>query len=472
MKKIVVSLDNSIIKTKIFYESLCFCITEHPLQIFRFLFWLIRGVHYFKRKIVQLYQFNPKFLPYNNKLLEYLKSKKQEGYEIILISEENKTVVDKISSFLCLFDDVYASSDDLMLDNKKLVKFINEKFGSNNYEYVGDLSSCMDFFEDANSVVCVNVSEKDRYKYNTSETKFSFITKENQISMAKRIIKTLRVHQWSKNLLLFVPLITANLLTDLCSWVSLFIAFFSFSFLASFVYVLNDLLDLESDRKHPTKRFRMFASGTVSVKSGLLVMPFLLFIAILLATTQNVLFFYCLLIYFIVTTLYSFYLKKIVIIDCLTLAFLYTFRMISGIVVLNVSTSLWLISFSGFFFLSLAFVKRIAELKNVEKTQKQINEKRGYKICDIPLLFHLGVASGYVSTLIFALYVNSNRISLFNHPKFVYFCGPILVFWVSYIFFKTNRGEMDEDPVLFAIKNRTSLVSGILFCILFVCGVI
>jgi len=473
MKRIVVDLDGTLVKTDMLYESFIMNLSRNPLILFLCFYWLIVGGKVLlKSKLADRYEFEPEFLPYNEELLNYLKKEKNNGSALYLATATHESIANKISAYLGLFIDVFATNNVINLSGKNKAEFLNKKFGTGNYLYVGNSSVDLPIWLSAGAAVCVNISSKVKNKlldYKKIQVEHVFIEKKSRI---KSVLLMLRVHQWCKNLLLFVPLVTANMIGQINAWLLLIAAFFSFSFLASFVYILNDLLDLDSDRKHITKCRRPLASGNVSIITGLVSLPLLFATSVFVAFLISERFVGCLFIYFVVTTLYSFVLKRIVIIDCLTLSFLYTFRMLSGIVILSVPISLWLVSFSGFFFLSLAFIKRIAELKNLERQGRDKSDKRGYKLCDLPMLSQIGVASGYTSTLIFALYVNSGRISLFNHPTFVYFCGPVLVYWITYMFFKTNRGEMDEDPVIFAVRNKHSLFSGLLFCTLFVIGVL
>ena len=479
MNKIIVSdLDGTLLKTDMLYESFISDLSHNPLVLFLCIYWfLIGGKSLLKSKLAHKlidnpkYKFDPQILPYNHEVLDYLKAEKDKGAKIVLATATHELIAQKIADELKIFDDVLATTDQNNLKGVNKASLLNERYGKNNYLYIGNAREDLEIWKNAKGALCVDLTStiEKQLKQNNINIQQKFNTRKLTF---KALFRLLRVHQWVKNLLLFVPLVTASLMNDLGAWLSLIAAFFSFSFMASFVYILNDLLDLDADRRHFIKRNRPLASGAISIPLGLFVLPFLFVVSVILSLTQLDRFVWCLLIYFIVTTLYSFILKKIVIIDCLTLAFLYTFRILSGIVVLTVPISLWLVSFAGFFFLSLAFVKRIAELKNLEKQGKEKNSKRGYLVKDLPMLSQLGVASGYTSTLIFALYVNSGRISLFNHPTFVYFCGPVLVYWISYVFFKTNRGEMDEDPVIFAFKNKHSLFSGLLFCGLFILGVL
>ena len=461
------------IKTDMLYESFIKCVSSQPFSFFLCLYWLvIGGKVLLKNKLAEKYKFDPKILPYNTQVIDYLNKEKQKGAKIYLATATHEIIAIKIADFLGFCSGVFATNREKNLKGEHKVQILNQNFGERKYIYIGNSSDDFWVWKCSNKAICVNLSKKNKIKLT------KYINSDVEILVDKPkfnirvLFRMLRVHQWSKNLLLFVPIITANLIMDFHSWILAFIAFISFSCMASCVYIINDLVDLDSDRSHITKCKRPLASGDVSILTALGFVPFLLGISILTAFSISERFVLCLITYSVITTLYSLMLKKKVIIDCLTLSFLYTFRMLSGIIILNVAISLWLISFSGFFFLSLAFIKRIAELKNMEKNKDFNENKRGYKICDITLLSQIGVASGYISTLIFALYVNSSRMELFNHPTLVCFCGPVLVYWITYMFFKTNRGEMDEDPVIFAIRDKHSLVSGLIFCLIFIFGLL
>jgi len=250
--------------------------------------------------------------------------------------------------------------------------------------------------------------------------------------------------------------------------VNIIIAFFSFSLIASSVYVTNDLLDLSSDRAHPRKKKRPLASGDLPLVVGLISAPLLLFIgfiiAILFLETQ---FLTTLLIYYVITTLYSFKLKKLVILDIMTLASLYTIRIIAGGAAVNVEISPWLLAFSMFFFLSLALVKRYTELLVMINENKTKASGRGYEIGDTDLVRGLGTASAYMSVLVFALYANSDQIqTLYTEPYYFWGIAVLLMYWITRIWFLAHRGKMTDDPIVFTVKDPTSWLIGLGFAIL------
>ena len=282
-------------------------------------------------------------------------------------------------------------------------------------------------------------------------------------------LRALRVHQWLKNLLLFVPLVAAHQLDNIQSLSVVMIGFLSFSLCASSVYITNDLLDLESDRRHPRKRFRPFASCKLTILSGVFTAPILIGTSFFLGTFVGSDFLIVLLLYLLLTVAYSLSLKRLVLVDCLTLATLYTIRIIAGASAVSLSPSFWLLAFSIFIFLSLAFVKRYAELLVQSQEGKISTHGRGYLVSDAPLLQTLGVSSGYISILVIALYLRSeNVMSLYTNPLAIWLLIPILLFWVSWMWLKSARGEMHDDPIVFAAKDKVSLlvaaIAVLVFC--------
>jgi 4-hydroxybenzoate polyprenyltransferase len=285
--------------------------------------------------------------------------------------------------------------------------------------------------------------------------------------------KVLRVHQWLKNLLLFVPMLAAHELADHALWSTLMLSFISFSLCASTVYIANDLLDLESDRAHPRKRLRPFASGMVPVWMGVVLAPVLLLVSLWLGALVGGAFLSWLLVYFVVTCAYSWGLKRLMLVDCVTLAVLYTLRIIAGAAAAALSLSFWLLAFSVFLFLSLAFVKRYAELQSQALQGKSKVHGRGYYTSDAPLIQMLGISAGYAAAVVLALYLNSDTVvMLYAKPEAVWGAVPVLLFWVSWIWMRAHRGEMHDDPLVFAVKDKASLLAGLVFGVVLLVGAV
>ncbi len=283
----------------------------------------------------------------------------------------------------------------------------------------------------------------------------------------RAFFKTIRIHQWSKNILLFVPLITAHKFSQIPLLRDTFYAFFSFSLCASSVYILNDLNDLEVDRAHPTKKFRPLAAGIFSPIVGRFLVPFFIAGSVGIAFLLPRIFLLLLLVYLAITSAYSLYFKKIVLLDVLVLASLYTIRIFAGAMAIQIPISPWLLAFSMFFFLNLAFVKRFSELHLLHIENSELGKGRGYMGKDLGLVGDMGIASGYVSVLVMALYIQSETVtSLYHHPYLLWFICPLLLYWISRIWLMTRRGLMHDDPILFAIGDKVSYFVGFLVALM------
>jgi 4-hydroxybenzoate polyprenyltransferase len=267
----------------------------------------------------------------------------------------------------------------------------------------------------------------------------------------------LRVHQWAKNVLVFVPLVTGHQLHPKLLLECL-ISFFLFSFCSSAQYILNDLMDLEADRHHATKRHRPFASGDLSIISGLIVAPLLLCASLGIALLLNTATASVLAGYFVLSFTYSLYLKRVILLDAFILSGLYTLRIIVGHLVSGVVFSVWLLSFAFFLFLSLAFSKRWAELNNAQRTSGRV-VGRGYRVEDIGQINLFGVCSAFLSAVVFILYLQSERVrELYHQPGLLWVLSPVYLYWVSRLWIRSSRGEIGEDPILFVLKDPVTYV--------------
>lgn len=285
-------------------------------------------------------------------------------------------------------------------------------------------------------------------------------------------LRLIRPHQWLKNLLIFVAMIAAHEIT-VSAFTKAFLAFVAFSLIASSTYVLNDLLDLNADRAHPRKRHRPLASGAVSVMQGTLLVPVLAAAGIAIAAQSGPDLLAVLLLYFVTTTAYSFKLKRIVVIDICMLAVLYTMRILAGSAATGVPSSVWLLAFSIFFFFSLAAVKRQAELVDGIAAGRVTAHGRGYHVSDLSIVSNIVVASGMVSVMVLALYANSQPVMrLYSRPEMLWGVCLVLLFWNSRIAILTNRGEMHDDPLVFAACDRVSQLCGLAILALAVAGTV
>lgn len=466
---LIVDLDGTLIHTDMLHESALKVLRERPLATLWIPFWLSRGKAVVKQRLAARSAFDPSTLPYNQALLDWLRAQKADGRKLVLCTASDKSIADAIADHLDLFDEVMASDGETNLSGIQKAEALATRYGDTGFVYAGNSHKDLPVWASASSAVVVNaapgLSEK---AHRVCQVEREFLAPPKTLMTWLHVI---RAHQWLKNLLLFIPIIAAHQISDSSTWVTLIIAFFAFSFCASSVYITNDLFDLESDRLHPRKRSRPFASGIIPAWQGVLLMPVLLAASVSLALMVGTGFLSWLAAYFFLTCAYSFGLKRLVLVDCLTLAMLYTLRIIAGAAAANMDLSFWLLAEAVFLFLSLAFVKRYAELTMQSQHGGGKAHGRGYYISDSPLIQTLGITSGYVAVLILALYLNSEEVLLlYTSPALVWPAVPFMLFWISWMWMQANRGQMHDDPLVFAVKDKSSLLAGLGFALILVTG--
>jgi 4-hydroxybenzoate polyprenyltransferase len=455
-----VNLDGTLIKSDVLLESLLLLVKKNPLYLFRALWWLLRGKAVLKAQISSRVSLQAATLPYDKALLEWLKAERSTGRSLWLCTAANELPATQIAAHLGLFDGVLASDGTTHLAGPTKADRLVQKFGAGGFDYCGNEQLDLAVWKCARGAIVVRGSRGlQRAAAEQTSVLHTFPEASNT---AAAIIRTMRPHQWAKNVLILVPLLAAHL-HDLAHAVQSVLAMVSFCLCASSVYVLNDLLDLPADRIHPRKSRRPFASGELSIAIGLALAPVLLAAAVALAALLPAKFQLVFATYYAVTVSYSFALKGVVLVDALLLASLYTLRIIAGAAATEVPLSFWLLLFAVFLFLSLAFVKRFAELEALRRKQLLRAAGRGYHVEDLPLLQSLGTAAGYLSVLILALYINSPDIlALYHRPKFIWMLCVLLLYWISRVWMKAQRGTMHDDPVVFALKDRVSVAVGLL----------
>ena len=469
-KCLFVDLDGTLIKSDLLFECLVPIIKNYFYAIFLAPFWLLKGKAYLKDKFSDLVSINPEILPYNNNVLECIRKEKENGSKIILATASNIKLAKSISDYLGIFDDVIASSKEENLKGKNKLNKIKSYIENNNinkeFSYIGDSEADVKIFNETN--IPIVVGNKNVFnKIKSKNDKTTFVDGENDFSL-KKFFKMIRTYQWVKNFLIFLPLILAHKFLDVNLLLKALVAFFSFSFLASSVYIINDIMDVESDRIHPSKKNRPIASGAVKISSALKVAFILMPLSFIISIFLGKEFLFVLLTYFITTSCYSFYLKKIMLVDILILSLLYTVRMFAGGVALNIYLSPWLFMFSLFFFFSLACAKRYSELYAVRNNLQDEIKGRGYQAQDLEQIQIFGSSSGYIAILIFALYIQSDiSMKLYKTPSFFWALCPIMLYWISRVWLLSHRGQMTQDPIIFALKDKVSYVVLILSIIIF-----
>lgn len=459
---ICVDLDGTLIHGDLLLESALLLFKLNPLYLLLIPIWMIRGKAALKAEIARRIDFTSTNLPYNDELLLYLLNQKREfGRDLWLCTASNYRLANKIAEHLQIFSGVLASNDHSNFSGKNKAEKLIKEFGVGGFEYCGNSYKDLAVWSYCQHAIVVNASDHLICKVkNVAVVKATFVKKNALISDTFRAV---RMHQWAKNVLIFVPLIAAHKVSDLVAVGQAFLAFAAFSLCASSVYLLNDMLDLNSDRKNLQKSKRPFASGKLSLLVGFVLIPILLLATVLVSSSLPIIFFNVLCIYYAITVSYSYYLKRVVLFDTIVLASLYAIRIVAGAVAINVPLSFWILIFSIFLFYSLALVKRYAELDSLARQDKLSTEGRGYQVRDLAVLQNLGTASGTLSVLVMALYINLSDLGLhYSRPQFIWGLCVLLLFWISWVWLKAHRGEMHYDPVLFALRDKLSLTIALL----------
>ncbi|HXR84341.1 MAG TPA: UbiA family prenyltransferase [Hanamia sp.] len=451
---LVVDLDGTLIKTDLLHEGVIMLLRKNLLYIFPCLLWMLKGKVYFKNRIFNKVHLHYELLPNNEELLNFLQTESSSGRKIILATASLMSNAQEISKVYPIFDEVYGT-EKINLKGANKLKILIDEFGESNFDYIGNSHSDLKIIASSRYSYLVNPSKSlERKTRKISELKY--VWKVGKIHL-KDYVKAIRGYQWLKNLLIFVPLFTSHSFYSPDLIFQAIAAFFAFSFTASAGYVINDLLDLNSDRSHPRKRFRPFASGKLSISSGIILALVILTVGLTIASQLNVWFFTILLGYFLVSISYSLFLKRIALYDVFILAFFYSTRIIAGGQATQIPISFWLITFSTFMFLSLAFVKRCSELMKTDGKNGLHERGREYTKEDLNLLQIMGIVSGFLSVVVFSLYINSPEVRiLYSRPKILWTVGFLLLFWICRIWMITNRGKMTDDPIVFTIKDAGS----------------
>jgi len=461
IKPLCVDLDGTLLRTDTLLEICWRLLLRHPFIFLRSIVWLARGRAYFKARVAKCIDLSAIQLPFNPHFLLYLKQQKRLSRPLYLVTAANQYVANKVVEKMEMFRSVIGSDEHVNLKGKNKADYLAEQFAGDAFDYAGNSHADYPVWEKSGEVFVVNANKRvtkkamslDKEVMIFDPPKGRFIT----------FIKAIRVHQFAKNVLVIIPLLTAHLYTSSEAVINVLTAFFIFCLVAGSVYLLNDLVDLDADRQHQGKRSRPLASGDMSIITGIIGSLLLLVLGIGLASLLlNVNFILILLGYYVLTLAYSFVLKKKVLLDVFTLSGLYTLRIVAGIAALNTLYSTWLLVFSAFFFLSLAFLKRDIELSKLASRNLVKMRDKAYYVSDQMMIRCFGIASGFMSIVILALYINSSAVlTLYHKPQWLWGALLVIFAWITHLWFVASRGEMNGDPVLFAIRDYRSILHGV-----------
>ena len=399
--------------------------------------------------------FDVAMLPFRADLLQWLREERARGRRVVLLADGDPQLAEQVAAHLELFDEV-ARTDGGGSAAERKRRALVERFGERGFDYAGSDAADMTVWETSRGAIVVGDRKLSDRVGRTARLLHFFAAPKPTL---RTWIKAIRLHQWVKNALIFLPALLAHEISNPAVLLQAVLAFIAFGCCASSVYVTNDLFDLVADRQHPRKRRRPFAAGLLSVRAGIYVSAALFACAALIASAVGGLFVLVLASYYVITWAYSLRLKRIALVDVMTLAGLYTLRIIAGCAATHIEPSFWLLALSVFLFLSLGFVKRYAELDDSRKAGKLVGHSRGYGADDLPLILSLGTTAGYSAIVVVALYINSpDSIALYHHKKTLWLICPLMLFWISRVWMLTARGHMHDDPVVFALRDRVSLI--------------
>ena len=450
-----VDLDGTLIRADLLFEGLARLVKEGAGQAFLAPFWLSKGRAGFKREVATRVAFDPSTLPYDFRLLEFLRKEKEKGRRLVLVTASDRVWAESVARHLGIFDEVMGSDAATNLGGEVKARALVERFGDRGFDYAGNGSADTPVWKKARRAIAVNapprIEKGLRRDGNLAE---SFPPPR---LTAGTFFRAIRARQWIKNLLVFVPIVTAHKLQDARILAAGAVAFAAISFCASSVYLLNDVLDLEADRRHPEKRNRPLASGLLPIPVALTFSLIFAALGLRLAFVLPADALKIVGVYLVVTTAYSLFLKRRLLVDVFVLSSLYTLRVLLGGAATGLLLSPWFLAFSVFTFLSLAFCKRASELTRLKKSEKTEVPGRAYFTWDHLAVQTCGITSGYLAAIVLALYLQSDTVRRFYaSPAWLWLIVPVFLYWISRIWLLVNRGAMDEDPVLFATRDRVT----------------
>lgn len=465
---LVVDLDGTLMRGDVFSEAILRFLVAAPWKIFTLIAWFLRGRAYAKMRLAEAAPFDPADLPYNSEFIEWLKSEKASGRKIVLATAADRKAAEAVAEHVGLFDAVFASDGKTNLKSHAKAQALTQAYPQG-FVYAGNEAADLKVWAAAERAVIVNapknLSQRAARAFNVER---SFADAANPLGA---FIKAIRPQQWAKNILVFVPMLIGQGWADADAWRNAFIAFWALSFTASSVYLVNDAADIDADRRHARKHRRPFASGALNPLLGVAASAVLLTLGVSLAYLADALAY--ILAYWVATTLYTFWLKRVVLVDVFVLAGLYTLRVVLGGVASGYIASGWLLAFSCFFFLSLALVKRVAEVDALAAKGGGALNRRGYVHTDGSILKAMGLASGFVSALVLALYLQDPVNARHYGEPFVLWAVPAtVVFWLCRVWLKTDRGQMHDDPLVYAFRDRVSWLVGAITALSFAAAVL
>ena len=450
---LVVDLDGTLIYSDMLWETVVLFLKRHLLRAWVLPLWLLRGKAGFKHSVSSDVEIDPAALPYDPALLEFIRAERERGREVVLATGAETRLAQQVAGHVGLFDRVLATDPGVNLTSHNKARELARLYGEQGYDYIGNSTADLPVWLGARNAYSVTTKP-----FRLADGRQTTQLGTRRAGVAKALLKALRPRQWMKNLLVFLPLLAGHAFAMETVAAALF-AFLAFSMCASSAYLLNDALDAQDDRLHPTKRRRPIANGSLPLGVAMVASPVLALGALALCAWYSPLLLLAVGVYFVTTVAYSVYLKRLMMVDIVVLAMLYTLRVLGGSAATGIEPSFWMLAFSFFLFLSLALLKRHSELANLRRAGKEKTRGRGYTTNDHLPIGIMGVNAAFVAVMVFMLYFNSdNVLMLYSRPHWLFGTLPLLVFWLGRLWVLSFRGEVNEDPVLYVSKDRTSLL--------------
>lgn len=463
---LVVDMDGALLRTDVLFEAIASGLARRPIETLLAFRFLLSGRARFKRAIAEINEVDVDALPLREDFVEHLAKERAAGRPLHLVTAAREEIAQQVAERVGLFDTVQGSTDGRNLKGAKKLAAIKERF-PDGFAYAGDSAADLKVWREADGIVLAGaspaVAAQARRMDKPMEGEFA-----NAPANLRVWIKALRVHQWSKNGLVFVALMLSHRYLELGSWIATIQAMAAMCLAASGTYLINDLSDLASDRRHRSKQFRPLASGRISIQTALVIAPLLILAGLAGAFAGSVGLGLLVCLYLAMTLSYSMWLKRVPMLDVTILGGLYTVRVIIGAVAIGVALSPWLLTFSFFFFFAMSLAKRHVELVRALAAGKI--DGRGYLPGDAPVTLSFGVAATAASILIIMLYMVEEAFpsGAYGAPQFLWAAPVLVAIWTMRIWLLAQRGELSDDPVAFAVKDRMSWVLGAIFGLCFV----
>ena len=458
-KPLCVDLDGTLVLTDTMWEAFFALIKQEPTHIFSTMWHIKYGRGYGKHKIAAKTSVEPNLLPYNTPLLNWIKAEKASGRKIYLVTGSNEKFAHAVADYLGIFDGVIASTHKRVMSGPDKADALTTQFGDKGFAYAGNSTADLPAWKAADEIILVNTSKA----VEALAKQLGPVTKTfpGEALTARLILRAIRWHQWIKNILLFVPVLTAHELMNPSAMVNAALGFISFSAIASAVYVMNDLTDTTADRQNAYKKHRPIAAGRLSPQAAMKIGAVLGVTSIGVALLLPASFLLVIALYILINIAYSLKLKRVIGLDVLIITSLYVLRIFAGSAATGITTSPWLFIFAAGVFLSLALVKRVSEIINAE-VQGSNKSGRAYTSDHLPLLTRIGSISMYASLVVLILYIQNPTVQvLYRVPMLLWLLVPMFWVWMYRVWRITKAGQMHEDPTVFTGKDPASILAGV-----------